>query len=144
MSSLVIYLSIHSSIYLSIYQTTLYRYHRRHTHIHLLCFYINRYLLPLHPFSSSSRFKLTLLLSNLSHYFHLSSYFPNLLYYPLLFLDLVLNFSFKLKLKYLTPLTLHLFTYSTRHLSYDQVKTASRLEEEFQVEVWGVVEGGKS
>ena len=29
-----------------------------------------------------------------------------------------------------------------RHLSLDDVITASRLEEEFQVEIWGVVEGG--
>lgn len=28
------------------------------------------------------------------------------------------------------------------YLSLDQVKFASRLEEEFQVEIWGVVEGG--
>jgi ATP synthase F1 complex assembly factor 2 len=27
-------------------------------------------------------------------------------------------------------------------LNLDQVKVASRLEEEFQVEIWGVVEGG--
>ena len=45
-------LSFHLSIYRSIYQTTLYRYHKRHTHIHLLCFYFNRYSLPLHSFSS--------------------------------------------------------------------------------------------
>jgi ATP synthase F1 complex assembly factor 2 len=32
--------------------------------------------------------------------------------------------------------------YLSRHLSLDQVKAASRLEEEFQLEVWGVVEGG--
>jgi ATP synthase F1 complex assembly factor 2 len=29
-----------------------------------------------------------------------------------------------------------------RHLTLDQAKAASRLEEEFQVEIWGVVEGG--
>ena len=29
-----------------------------------------------------------------------------------------------------------------RYLSLDQLKVASRLEEEFQVEIWGVVEGG--
>ena len=33
--------------------------------------------------------------------------------------------------------------YSHRHLSFDEVKAASRLEEEFQLEVWGVVEGGE-
>jgi ATP synthase F1 complex assembly factor 2 len=32
--------------------------------------------------------------------------------------------------------------YISRHLTLDQVKAASRLEEEFQLEVWGVVEGG--
>ena len=29
-----------------------------------------------------------------------------------------------------------------RHLSLEEIKIVSRLEEEFQVEVWGVVEGG--
>jgi ATP synthase F1 complex assembly factor 2 len=29
-----------------------------------------------------------------------------------------------------------------RHLDLDQAKKASRIEEEFQVEIWGVVEGG--
>lgn len=30
----------------------------------------------------------------------------------------------------------------SRHLDLDQVKKASRIEEEFQLEIWGVVEGG--
>jgi len=30
-----------------------------------------------------------------------------------------------------------------RHLSLSQIKYLSRLEEEFQLEIWGVVEGGK-
>ena len=29
-----------------------------------------------------------------------------------------------------------------RHVSLEQLKLTSRLEEEFQVEIWGVVEGG--
>lgn len=29
-----------------------------------------------------------------------------------------------------------------RYLTLEQVKAASRLEEEFQLEIWGVVEGG--
>ncbi len=29
-----------------------------------------------------------------------------------------------------------------RYLNLEQIKQASRLEEEFQVEIWGVVEGG--
>lgn len=29
-----------------------------------------------------------------------------------------------------------------RNIDLDQVRAASRLEEEFQVEIWGVVEGG--
>ncbi len=29
-----------------------------------------------------------------------------------------------------------------RYLTLEQAKVASRLEEEFQVEIWGVVEGG--
>ena len=29
-----------------------------------------------------------------------------------------------------------------QHITLDQLKVASRLEEEFQVEIWGVVEGG--
>lgn len=32
--------------------------------------------------------------------------------------------------------------YIGRYLTLDQVKAASRLEEEFQLEIWGVVEGG--
>ena len=32
--------------------------------------------------------------------------------------------------------------FTFRHLTLEQVKNASRLEEEFQVEIWGVVEGG--
>jgi chaperone required for assembly of F1-ATPase len=43
------------------------------------------------------------------------------------------------KLNYTANVTLH----PHRQLSFDQVKVASRLEEEFQVEVWGVVEGGE-
>lgn len=31
---------------------------------------------------------------------------------------------------------------SCRYVSLDQVRRASRLEEEFQLEIWGVVEGG--
>jgi len=34
------------------------------------------------------------------------------------------------------------FAFICRHLTLEQVKAISRLEEEFQVEVWGVVEGG--
>ena len=37
-----------------------------------------------------------------------------------------------------------LFLCYSRHLTFEQVKAASRLEEEFQVEVWGVVEGGET
>lgn len=29
-----------------------------------------------------------------------------------------------------------------RYLTLEQIKAASRIEEEFQVEIWGVVEGG--
>jgi len=32
--------------------------------------------------------------------------------------------------------------YLCRHISLEQAKTVSRLEEEFQVEIWGLVEGG--
>ena len=32
--------------------------------------------------------------------------------------------------------------YVTRHLTLDQIQAASRIEEEFQIEIWGVVEGG--
>lgn len=32
--------------------------------------------------------------------------------------------------------------YLFRHINLEQAKTASRLEEEFQVEIWGLVEGG--
>ncbi len=32
--------------------------------------------------------------------------------------------------------------FTFRHLTLEQVKSASRLEEEFQVEIWGLVEGG--
>ena len=32
--------------------------------------------------------------------------------------------------------------FTFRHLTLEQVKNASRLEEEFQVEIWGLVEGG--
>ena len=32
--------------------------------------------------------------------------------------------------------------YFSRHISLDQLKVAARLEEEFQVEIWGLVEGG--
>ncbi len=49
----------------------------------------------------------------------------------------------------LLPLQAHIFTSNThpflfphRYLTLEQVKAASRLEEEFQLEIWGVVEGG--
>ncbi len=29
-----------------------------------------------------------------------------------------------------------------RHIGFEQAKLASRIEEEFQLEIWGVVEGG--
>ena len=32
--------------------------------------------------------------------------------------------------------------YLCRHISLEQAKTVSRIEEEFQVEIWGLVEGG--
>jgi ATP synthase F1 complex assembly factor 2 len=33
-------------------------------------------------------------------------------------------------------------SYLCRNISYKDITAASRLEEEFQVEIWGVVEGG--
>ncbi len=37
---------------------------------------------------------------------------------------------------------LFILFYWCSHISLDQIKVASRIEEEFQVEIWGVVEGG--
>jgi len=32
--------------------------------------------------------------------------------------------------------------YLSRHVTLEQLRAASRIEEEFQLEIWGVVEGG--